>query len=326
MLEIYKFAMKTGANRNINPYKIAEIVGKKFGTGPCVKTIYNWIDKKWIPLRPEPPKDLLCDLYRGDKLSMGQIAKRLKTGKTIIKKYLRKYGVKIRSSIESQKLRLRQEGGKFGGYSRNKLTKRQKEFLIGTLLGDGTLYLGRRNTNARLKIEHSEKDSDYLEYKHSLIKNFVTGTIMRYGRFNKDTDKNYLSRTFITTTHPEFTKFHKLFYRGGKKVIGDTVLRMVTPFGLAIWIMDDGHYNKPGHFVDLYTMNFTAKEHLLIRKWFKNKFKINPNIEYHKQADKYYLRFNVSDTQKLVNIIRPYIISSMRRKIGAIRQFSLSAK
>lgn len=317
MLEIHKFAMKIRANRNINPYKIIEMVGKEFGTGPCVRTIYNWIDKKWIPLRPEPPKDLLFDLYRRKKLSMGQIAKRLRAGKTTIKRYLRKYGVKIRSSTEGQKLRLHQEGGKFGGYLRDKLTKRQKEFLIGTLLGDGTLYLGRRNTNARLKIQHSEKDSGYLIYKHSLLRNFVTGTIMRDDRFNKDTNKNYFSRTFITTTHPEFTKFHKFFYHGGKKIVDDRILRMVTPFGLAIWIMDDGHYNKLGKYIELYTMGFSFKEHLFMQRWFKRRYRISPGIKHHKQADRYYLRFSSADTENLVNITRPYIIQSMRRKIGA---------
>ncbi|PIQ92751.1 MAG: hypothetical protein COV69_01415 [Parcubacteria group bacterium CG11_big_fil_rev_8_21_14_0_20_39_14] len=35
---------------------------------------------------------------------------------------------------------------------------------MGTLLGDGTLRLRERNTNAGLKIQHSEKDKDYLKF------------------------------------------------------------------------------------------------------------------------------------------------------------------
>jgi len=80
--------------------------------------------------------------------------------------------------------------------------------------------------------------------------------------------------------------------------------------------MDDGYYNKEHKFMDLYTMSFTYKEHLIIQNWFKKKYEFFPKINYHKQSDKYYLRFNFLDTQKLVNIIKPYIIQSMGRKIG----------
>jgi len=271
-----------------------------------------------VPISPGPSRESLYNLYCNKELSMKQVSEKLKIGKTTVRRRLKKYEIKTRSSPEGQKLRL-QRDGKFGGYLKDKLTELQKELLIGTLLGDGTLYLGRRNTNARLKIQHSEKDNNYLEYKYSILNSFVTGTVMRDVRFNKNMNKNYSSRTFITVTHPEFTRFHKFFYRDGKKIVDDKILKMVTPFGLAVWIMDDGYYNKQEHFIDLYTMNFTLEEHLLVKKWFKNKFKVIPSIEYHKQADKYYLRFNVFNTRRLVDIIRPHVISSMERKVGATR-------
>jgi len=103
----------------------------------------------------------IYDLYSRGKLSMGQTAKKLKIGKTSVKRYLKRYKIKIRSSREGQKLRLQQDG-KFGGYIKEKLTDRQKRLLIGTLLGDGTLYLDKRGTNARIKIQHSKKDQGYL--------------------------------------------------------------------------------------------------------------------------------------------------------------------
>ncbi len=322
-LKIYDLSLKLHKNKGFNPYKIAKTINKKFGINFCVKNIYNWINKEWIPYSPEPPRDLLYDLYYKKKLSMGQIAKRLKIGKTSVKRYLKRYKIKIRSSKEGQKLRLQQDG-KFGGYFKEKLTNKQKQLLIGTLLGDGTLRLGKRNTNAGLKIQHSEKDKDYLKFKHSILKNFVTGKIIREKKINKDTNKSYLSQLFITITHPEFTEFHKLFYKIKKKIVTNKILSKLKPFGLAIWIMDDGYYNKVGKFMDLYTMNFTHKEHLIMQDWFKEKYGIFPKINYHKQADKYYLRFNLSDTQKLVRIIQSYIINSMKRKIGLEIQKAIS--
>lgn len=315
-MELYK-------SKGLNPYKIKEIIDKKYRINFCVKNIYNWINKGWTPYSPEPPRDLLCDLYSKKNFSMGQIAKKLKIGKTSVKRYLQKYKIKIRKSKEGQKLRL-QRDGKFGGYIKEKLTDTQRQLLVGTLLGDGSLYLNKRNTNARLKIQHSEKDKDYLKFKHAILENFVTGKVIRERKSNKKTGKDYSSLLFITTTHPEFTKFYKLLYRRKKKVVIADVLRKLTPFGLSIWIMDDGYYNKKHKFMDLYTMNFSYKEHLLMQNWFKERYGILPKIDYHKQAGKYFLRFNLLDTQKLVKIIRPHIIQSMRRKIGPEIQKAIS--
>ncbi len=314
-LKIYAFSLKLHKNKGFSPYKIAKIVNKRFGINFCIKNIYGWINQGWVPFQPRPTKDLLYDLYSRKKLSIGQIAKKLKIGKTSVKRYLKRYKIKIRSSKEGQKLRLQQDG-KFGGYIKEKLTDRQKQLLIGTLLGDGTLYLDKRGTNARIKIQHSRKDRGYLKFKHSILKNFVTGKIIQERQFNKKAGKYYSSLVFITITHPEFSRFRELFYKRKKKVITSAILSKLTSLGLAIWVMDDGYYNKEHKFMDLYTMSFTHKEHLIIQNWFKKKYGVSSKINYHTQSDKYYLRFNLLDTKKLVNIIKPYIIQSMGRKIG----------
>lgn len=314
-LKIHDISVRLHKNKGFNPYKIVKIINRKYGVNFCVRNIYNWINKRSIPFPPEPSHSLLNDLYSKNRFSMFQIAKRLKISKTSVKRYLRKYKIKIRSPKEGQRLRLQQDG-KFGGYIKEKLNDKQTQFLIGTLLGDGTLYFGKRNTNASLKIQHSEKDEDYLKFKLSIINNFVKGKTIREKNFNKKTKRYYSSQVFITVTHPEFTKFYRLFYKKGRKTVTNEIFNNLTPFGLAIWIMDDGYYDKVGKYIELYTMNCTYREHLLFPNWFKRKYEILPKIVYHKQSKKYYLRFNLLDTQKLVNIIKPYIIQSMRRKIG----------
>lgn len=322
----YMIFEKVEAKKGIS-FIMVRIKNKKFKTQLYMSTEEER-NRREVPSELKLPKVLLYDLYWNKKLSFGQIAKELNIGKTSVSRYLEKYKTRTRNPKEGQKLRLKQDG-KFGGYIKAKLTKTQKQFLIGTLLGDGTLYLGKRNKNARLKVEHTEKDKQYLKFKYLLMGKFVTGRIMRDMRerkFDKQTRKYYSGLIFITTTHPEFTRFHKLFYKDEiyvpdracyrKKIVTDEILSKLTPFGLAIWIMDDGYYNKKHKFMDLYTMNFTYKEHLLMQNWFEEKYSIFPKIDYHKQSSKYYLRFNLSDTRKLVRIIRPYVIRSMRRKVG----------
>jgi hypothetical protein len=52
------------------------------------------------------------------------------------------------------------------------VSKKQREILIGTILGDGYLQkTGKRN--ARLKLEHSEKQKDYIFWKYEELKNLM---------------------------------------------------------------------------------------------------------------------------------------------------------
>lgn len=259
-------------------------------------------------------REIFYKLYSKNKLSITQIANKLKLGRTTIRRYLNRYNIKIRSSKDGQRLRLAKDG-KFGGYLQKRLNKRQKQLILGTLLGDGTLCLGKRNTNAKLRIRHSGKDMEYLKFKRDILDDFVTGKISKDSHQNKKMNKTYYSYYFATKTHPEFTRLHKQFYKNGKKILTKRVLQQIVPFGLAIWIMDDGHYNKKGKFMDIYSMGFIDKENQIIIEWFNKKFGIKPKINYHKQCKKLYLRFNQENTRKLIQIIKPHVIKSMSRKI-----------
>lgn len=259
-------------------------------------------------------KEKLYQFYHKEKLSLHQIADKLNVGTTTVKRYLGKYNIKTRSSKEGQRLRLLKDG-KFGGYLLKKLNNRQRQLVLGTLLGDGGLYLWKRNTNARLKIQHSGKDMRYIKFKRHIFGDFVTGKINKDTHKNKKVNKIYYSCYFITKTHPEFTKFYKQFYKNGRKILTKNILKQLNPFGLAVWIMDDGHYNKKGKFIDIYSMNFTYKENKTIIEWFSERFGIEPKINFHKQSNTYYLRFNQEDTKKLIKIIKPHVIKSMDRKI-----------
>jgi predicted DNA-binding protein YlxM (UPF0122 family) len=265
-------------------------------------------------------RKILYNLYWKQKLSMSQIAEKLKISKTSVERYLKKFEIKIRNTEEGQKTRLQLDGRSwFWNYINDKLTGRQKQMILGAILGDGTLYLRGRSKNARLKIQHTEKDKKYVEYKCNILKKFVASMgIKKETTFNPKTKKYYTSYTFVTVSHPEFTKYRKLFYLNGKKIVNKKILNQLTPFSLAIWIMDDGYYNIKGDFMELYTMDFNFEENSLIQNWFKNNYGISPQIEFHKQSKKHYLRFNIKNTKELIKIITPFINPCMERKIGRI--------
>ena len=53
------------------------------------------------------------------------------------------------------------------------LSKRQKEILIGLILGDGHLEKLYTPTLGRLKIEHSYKQKDYVDWIYNEFRNWV---------------------------------------------------------------------------------------------------------------------------------------------------------
>lgn len=86
----------------------------------------------------------------------------------------------------------------------------QRAVAIGSILGDGNLSSNWSNTNYRLKISHSIKQTDYILWKYEILKDFVLTKPCVY--------KKTKSISFRTISHNEFTKFYKLFYSFGKKL------------------------------------------------------------------------------------------------------------
>lgn len=81
--------------------------------------------------------------------------------------------------------------------SQRKLTKRQKEILIGMLLGDGCLEKNGRNV--RLRIDHGTKQKDYLDWKYEELQNLATAKPrLVIGKIDIRTKKRYQRWHFST--------------------------------------------------------------------------------------------------------------------------------
>lgn len=53
------------------------------------------------------------------------------------------------------------------------LSDRQKSIIIGSLLGDGTMRLGKSAKNANFKVEHGLKQKELVLWKYKELRNFV---------------------------------------------------------------------------------------------------------------------------------------------------------
>lgn len=192
------------------------------------------------------------------------------------------------------------------------LNKTQLSVLIGSILGDGTLRLGKGFINANFKVEQGLKQKDYVFWKYNVFKEWVTTPpkiSFRYDENRIPYEKSWWFRTF---RHPEITFFHKVFYKEGIKKIPQNIENLVDPLALAVWIMDDGSLNR--RVLDISTYSFRKEEIELLQKTLFNKFSLRSN--YYRDRDKgFRMYFPQGETLKLIDLISPYIIPNLAYKI-----------
>jgi hypothetical protein len=123
-----------------------------------------------------------------------------------------------------------------------KLSEKQHEILVGSLLGDGCLYLGPKSINPCLCITRSKRDKQYLTWEANFFKEYLTPkSLTNKSTFDKRTQKTYYSSRLRTSCHPVFLPYYQAWYpQNQKRVPKDLTL---SPLILAIWLADDGSFH-----------------------------------------------------------------------------------
>ena len=198
----------------------------------------------------------------------------------------------------------------------NHKTNKKDSLITAMILGDGYI-----DNNNYLSIQHSGKQKDYLEYKMNLLKELNLKISNTY-----DVSRNGFEAFRQNCREPELCKYYKhLFYPNKNKTITRNLLNRLDSEGLAIWFMDDGSCTKTykngygqGRYLSIATHSFTKDENKLIVKYFKVVWDIYVKIRTAKRknkTDSYYIVFNATNAPKFIEIIKPYIIESMKYKI-----------
>ena len=138
------------------------------------------------------------------------------------------------------------------------MTERQRQLLVGMLLGDGHLERQRGARSARLKIEHSVSQAAYVDWKYAEWRDWVrTPPKDRMRRNRLGTES--ANRGFCTLAHDEFECFRERFYRDRRKVVPPDL--ELTRVSMAVWYMDDGsRKSSQCRGVYLNTQSFAAAE------------------------------------------------------------------
>jgi hypothetical protein len=183
------------------------------------------------------------------------------------------------------------------------LSEVQRQIIVGSLLGDGTM---RCKTNALLEINHSSHQRSYVDWKYGHLAELVrTPPRARRGNGRR------IAYRFVTRSLPELTPYFALFYGSGKKRIPEVEL---TPLTLAVWLMDDGSVSRNAVYLNTQQYDEASQRkllRLLHKQW---------GIEAALNRDKCYYRIRVSvdGTRRLGSLVDPYLLPELKYKLPQV--------
>lgn len=193
--------------------------------------------------------------------------------------------------------------------------KEQREFLIGTLLGDAHCQQGY--DRARFSFGHSIKQEEWFDIKARILKNDF-GFSKRYydAKLN---GKVFPQISAETRSNASLNLYRRAFYPDGVKTVPiDMVWDNATPLMFAAWYMDDGSMaqdegKSPRAFLH---MSSRSREDVHNLCWMMHDFgyECSP-VSARGEDGKFDIALNVNGSKKFFSDIAPYIPGSMRYKI-----------
>lgn len=196
------------------------------------------------------------------------------------------------------------------------ITQEQKEFIFGTLLGDGSLQ--RLGKSIMGRTNHSIKQENYCKFKQYKLKD-LTYKIGYSVHYLKDYDKEYNQCYFCFKPNTELLPLYKMFYKNGKKDIPED-LTLLTPKAMAWWFMDDGTASSRCS-ISIATCNFSLEGLLRLQKYLKDTYDISITI----QKD-FKIYFSAESAIKFYNLIKDYVLEDMMYKFRYINILSADLK
>lgn len=203
----------------------------------------------------------------------------------------------------------------------NKFSHKDIDYtLLGCVLGDGSLT-GASNW---IRIKHTNKQREYVEFKEALFQKLGLTTKSRYD-FTVKTNLGAYEYSEVNVKPKSLGRIK------GKSL--EYMLKRITPLGLLLWWLDDGclmvipdvEDKSVRRFGYLNTQAFDYQQHLLLLKLFKDLFgldlRIHKDVGGIKDSKKVYYRlyFNATNLRKFIDIFYDYIQyipNSMKYKLN----------
>ncbi|MBI2338217.1 hypothetical protein HYU95_03440 [Candidatus Daviesbacteria bacterium] len=196
--------------------------------------------------------------------------------------------------------------------SQESLSKDQEEILVGLMLGDGCLEL--QHKNPRLRVDHSMKQKDYIEWLYSQFKDFCNQRPHQLNRVDKRNGRIYDHYLLTTRTSLAFRKYFNMFYAEKKKTIPKNLMDLLkSKLTLAVWYMDDGF--KRGDCSSLYlcTSGFKLEDQKFLQEILEKLYGFKTKIHFASKNARIY--FPVQFAKEFCNLVRPFILPQFTYKL-----------
>jgi len=198
------------------------------------------------------------------------------------------------------------------------VTKVQEQIILGSVCGDAAILKNKRCINYYFTEGHCYKQMSYLKWKIEKLRCFGIN-YSEYYLNGKYGDKFRYCR-FQTNVNEYFTYLRSVFYPNGirRKIITRDVLDKLKSLGLAIWYMDDGHYNYSSKMVSISSCVSNYDIQLMFKDYFSEVWGLNSSIySYYDHGKKVHvLHFDVESSDKFLRIIKRYVHKCMDYKLG----------
>lgn len=188
------------------------------------------------------------------------------------------------------------------------------EIICGSILGDLHAEKSNIKGNTRLQFRYSSINEVYVNHLYSLFKDYCGTGPIKLSSFDDriNRNKSYNSIKFQTLSLPCFNVYRELFYNSErKKIIPLNMEELLTPRGLAHWIMDDGYKFIEGLY--LCTESFNLEENQLLIYILKNKFNLNCGI--HKVTNGNRIYIWKDSKEKLISLVKNFMIPHFYYKL-----------
>ncbi len=195
------------------------------------------------------------------------------------------------------------------------LTEAQKQMVMGSVLGDGTI-----TKSGAYSCSHSTKQKKYFNHKRQVLYNLHSNCTQIYIHSYAYLKKDAESIHFTTGCNKYLYELRKIFYPGDKKIFPYEYLKEnMEASALAYWFMDDGSYHDG--FCYLHTYGYGYNGQKVMKKFLYDKFEIEFEIKKSGSAGrnydkKHHLGLSAKKNQKFLALIESHIIPSMKYKIG----------
>jgi LAGLIDADG DNA endonuclease family/NADH-Ubiquinone oxidoreductase (complex I), chain 5 N-terminus len=195
------------------------------------------------------------------------------------------------------------------------------QVIIGSLLGDGHLEKRAKGIGSRLIIEQTNRNVEYLMWFYQFFneKGYCSNKKPKLFKRIRKNNVIYFGYRFNTYTFSSLNWLHELFYSDNniKRLPISFLYEYLNPMALAIWFMGDG--SKLGVGLKIATNCFIKSELEELCKLFYIKYKLNCSIQ--KNTNDWVIYIKKNSAQDFCNLIEPYMLNSMKYKLGIYSQY-----